>query len=154
MLRLLKDADGMANSVDPEQTAPLGVVWSGSALFSQTCLSKNLGSLWHLLNSFLVHFPVATSLVQFQNSLWPLSRQGLQCTILNSIKVILSQGVANALPFTILKSKYDYSGLFSSRSKPKPSDGDKDAYCVCTHGLLVGTHDNFKPNAYRVHIKI
>ena len=32
-----KDADGMANSVYPDQIAP------GSALFAQTCLSKNLG---------------------------------------------------------------------------------------------------------------
>ena len=40
-----KDADGMANSVDPEQTAPLRAVWSGSALFAQACLSENLGSL-------------------------------------------------------------------------------------------------------------
>ena len=40
------DADGMANSVDPEQTAPLGAVWSGSALFAQAYLSENLGSLW------------------------------------------------------------------------------------------------------------
>ena len=31
------DADGMANSVDPDQTAP--------ALFAQVYLSKNLGSL-------------------------------------------------------------------------------------------------------------
>ena len=37
------DADGMANSVDTDQT--LGAVWSGSALFSQAYLSKNLGSL-------------------------------------------------------------------------------------------------------------
>ena len=29
-----KDADGMANSVDPDQTAPLGAVWSGSSLFA------------------------------------------------------------------------------------------------------------------------
>ena len=42
---LLKDADGIANSVDPDQTAPLGAVWSGSALFAQAYLSKNLGSL-------------------------------------------------------------------------------------------------------------
>ena len=28
------DADGMANSVDPDLTAPLGAVWSGSALFA------------------------------------------------------------------------------------------------------------------------
>ena len=34
------DADGMANSVDPR-----GAVWSGSALFAQAYLSKNLGSL-------------------------------------------------------------------------------------------------------------
>ena len=40
-----KDADGIANSEDPDQTAPLGAVWSGSALFAQICLSENLGSL-------------------------------------------------------------------------------------------------------------
>ena len=39
------DADGMKNSIDPDQTAPLGAVWSGSALFAQTCLSENLGTL-------------------------------------------------------------------------------------------------------------
>ena len=35
------DADRMANSVDPDQTA----VSSGSALFAQAYLSENLGSL-------------------------------------------------------------------------------------------------------------
>ena len=35
------DADGMANSVDTDQTAPLGAVWSGSALFAQAYLSEN-----------------------------------------------------------------------------------------------------------------
>ena len=35
------DADGMANSVDPDQTSPLGAVWSGSALFAQAYLSEN-----------------------------------------------------------------------------------------------------------------
>ena len=40
-----KDAEGIANSVDRDQTAPLGAVWSGSALFAQTYLSENLGSL-------------------------------------------------------------------------------------------------------------
>ena len=39
------DADGMANSVDPDQTAPPGAVWSGSTLFAQAYLSENLGSL-------------------------------------------------------------------------------------------------------------
>ena len=42
------NADGMANSVDPDQTAPLGAVWSGSALFPQAYLSENLGSLRYL----------------------------------------------------------------------------------------------------------
>ena len=40
-----KDAEEIANSVDPDQTAPLGIVWSGSAPFAQTWLSENLGSL-------------------------------------------------------------------------------------------------------------
>ena len=40
-----KDEEGLANSVDPDQTAPLGAVWSGSTLFAQTCLSENLGTL-------------------------------------------------------------------------------------------------------------
>ena len=35
----------MANSVDPDQTAPLGALWSGSALFVKVCLSENIGSL-------------------------------------------------------------------------------------------------------------
>ena len=41
----LDDANGIANSEDPDQTAPLGAVWSGSALFAKTFLSENLGSL-------------------------------------------------------------------------------------------------------------
>ena len=46
------DADGMANSLDPDQTAPLGAVWSGSALFAQAYLSENLGSLQYVFDSF------------------------------------------------------------------------------------------------------
>ena len=32
----------MANSVDPDQTAPSGAVWSGSALFEYTILLDTL----------------------------------------------------------------------------------------------------------------
>ena len=42
------DADGMADSVDSNQTAPTappGAVCSGYALFAQACLPENLGSL-------------------------------------------------------------------------------------------------------------
>ena len=41
-----KDANGIANSEDPDRTAPLGAVCSGSALFAKTNMSENLGSLW------------------------------------------------------------------------------------------------------------
>ena len=41
----------MANSVDPDQTAPSGAVWSGSALFVYAILSEILvyEILGHLL---------------------------------------------------------------------------------------------------------
>ena len=40
------NANGIANSEDPDQTPPpLGAVCFGSALFAQTYLSENLGSL-------------------------------------------------------------------------------------------------------------
>ena len=44
-----KGADGMANSVDPDQTAAQGAVWSGSALFAQICLSESFGTLRYTL---------------------------------------------------------------------------------------------------------
>ena len=55
----------MANSIDPDQTAPKGTVWSGSTLFAQTCQSKNLGSLWYISDayiSFLKHINLHTTL--------------------------------------------------------------------------------------------
>ena len=50
MLLLLKILSGMANSVDPDQTAPSGAVWSGSTLFAYVILSDTLvfGILGHL----------------------------------------------------------------------------------------------------------
>ena len=51
------DADGMANSVDPDQTAPtapLGVVWPGSALFAQTCLSENFGKIRYMTSAPII----------------------------------------------------------------------------------------------------
>ena len=45
-----KDANGIANSEDPDQTAPT----SGSALFAQTYQSENLGSLrYDLFNTII-----------------------------------------------------------------------------------------------------
>ena len=47
-----KHADELASSVDHDQTALLGDVWSGSTLFILPCLSENLGSLGHLSSGF------------------------------------------------------------------------------------------------------
>ena len=40
MQPFLKIFNGMENSIDPDQTAPLGAVWSGSALFAYVILSE------------------------------------------------------------------------------------------------------------------
>ena len=41
----------MANSVDPDQTAPEGAVWSGSALFAYAILSDTLDPVyWFILH--------------------------------------------------------------------------------------------------------
>ena len=50
-------ANGIANSEDPDQTAPRGAVCSGSALFAKTYLSENLGSL-----HYFRHTPILTKL--------------------------------------------------------------------------------------------
>ena len=39
----------MANSVDPDETAPVGAVWSGSTLFAQISLLVNLGTLRYVV---------------------------------------------------------------------------------------------------------
>ena len=71
------DADGIANSVDPDQTAPLGAlgavwsgsalgeVWSGSTLFAQAYLSEKLGSLPYSLFSYLKFDLVGGSICLF-----------------------------------------------------------------------------------------
>ena len=64
------DADGMANSVDPDQTAPLGAVWSGSALFAQAYLSENFGSLRYVLSMISSVFYAEVYMCQALNSLW------------------------------------------------------------------------------------
>ena len=56
-----KDAEEIANSVDPDQTAPLGAVWSGSALFAPTCLSENLGTLQYH-HDICSHLPITNTL--------------------------------------------------------------------------------------------
>ena len=54
----VKILSGMTNSVDPDQTAPLGAVWSGTALFAYGILSETLA------NEILRLLPYNTSLLQ------------------------------------------------------------------------------------------
>ena len=42
-----KDADGMANSTDPNQTASSEAVWSWSALLAETYLSQYIEFVWY-----------------------------------------------------------------------------------------------------------
>ena len=62
-----KDGEGIANSVDPDQTASLGAVWSGSALFAQTCLSENLGKLQYAFKNlfFFVFSPFENYILKY-----------------------------------------------------------------------------------------
>ena len=46
-----KDADGMANSVDPDQTASSEAVRSWSALFAETYLSQNIEFVRYFANA-------------------------------------------------------------------------------------------------------
>ena len=78
-----KDADGMANSVDPDQTAPLGAVWSGSTLFDLGlhCLLRcvcpktleHYGT--HIFNPYDIK-------LKFQHILCPVSSPSSVCWLL------------------------------------------------------------------------
>ena len=50
-----KDADGMANSVDPDQTASSEAVWSWSALFDETYLSQYIEFVQYICVARGVH---------------------------------------------------------------------------------------------------
>ena len=67
------DGDGMANSVDPDQTAPLGAVWSGSALFAQAYLSENLGSLrYFACSSCCNNWSLMEDINKFSHERWQI----------------------------------------------------------------------------------
>ena len=52
---------GMANSVDPDQTAPSGAVWSGSTMFAYAILSELL------VYEILGHYPLKKSYMYTQH---------------------------------------------------------------------------------------
>ena len=83
------DADGMANSVDPDHTAPLGAVWSGSALFAQTYLSENLGSLGYYtsLLYILVWWSSSMNYCILIIIIWATSRENLSSEVSDQLQV-------------------------------------------------------------------
>ena len=54
-----KDADGLANSVDPDQTASSEAVWSRSALFAETYLSQYIEFVRYSLVTIVFYSLVA-----------------------------------------------------------------------------------------------
>ena len=75
----------MANSVDPDQTAPSGAVWSGSTLFAYVILSDALvfEFLGHLPYLFSWSMPVLV--VVFIYVLWP---NNIACICLMPTRVL------------------------------------------------------------------
>ena len=77
-----KDADGMANSVDPDQTASSEAVWSWSALFAETYLSQYIEFVRYLKNTgrikpnFIWCLHVCGELVCEQS--WSLTKMPIQ----------------------------------------------------------------------------
>ena len=68
------DADGMANSVNLDHTAPLRAVWSGSALFAQAYMSENLGSLRYTSSGSIPFFiPTSSESPIFLKPLWHIN---------------------------------------------------------------------------------
>ena len=76
-----KDADRITNREGPDQTAPHGAVWSGSALFAQTYLSQYLKLLRYTDRNFqrktkfifLISFSFEWNVTKFgkaTNDLW------------------------------------------------------------------------------------
>ena len=79
-LRVFRQNGGIANSEDPDRTAPLGALF---ALFAQTDLSKNLGSLRYsdfTLFSLMLYtwIKISILLVAILKIGWVLSRLSVQ----------------------------------------------------------------------------
>ena len=75
-----KDADGMANSVDPDQTASSEAVWSWSALFAETYLSQYIEFVRYLNTELQIrggsqdNLKMIFLISQWKHMLWPLIR--------------------------------------------------------------------------------
>ena len=126
-----KDVDGIANSEDPDQTAPLGAVWSGSALFAQTYLSENLGSLRYVPTSH-----------QLQNDIRVMSWENHECVKKKVTAQLISTFVSpteKVQPLFFLNLKFKPLAIFYVCIAQYVSDllrNPKDMTCYLMTGLI------------------
>ena len=86
------DADGMANSIDPDQTASSEAVWSWSALFAETYLSKYIEFVWYTVSGIHMIFVVGygwsnvpldvnSDVSSSRETIWTYEKQGDRLSI-------------------------------------------------------------------------
>ena len=85
-----KDADGMANSVDPDQTASSEAVWSWSALFAETYLFQYIEFVRYYRKLFwqtisIIVDGVSAELLWYCTSRMKIWNDLTKCTFLESI---------------------------------------------------------------------
>ena len=74
-----KDADRITNREDPDQTAPWGAVWSGSALFAQTYLSQYLK---------LLRYTIHARYRKLQHEIFHTAWSTLMRVVLDTVKIL------------------------------------------------------------------
>ena len=127
------NADELANSEDTEQTAPLGAVcsgsslfanstafvlvkvafvtvWSSSALFAQTYLSKNIGSLLYITNNFH-HYKIKVFFIHSEPPHLDLQYLQIQL-LLHLARSLSSLGCVSSLPV----HRFDLMGTINNLS--------------------------------------
>ena len=87
-----KDADGKANSVDPDQTASSEAVWSWSALFAETYLSQYIEFVRYTVSGIHMIFVVGygwskvpldvnSDVSSSRETIWTYEKQGNRLSI-------------------------------------------------------------------------
>ena len=84
-----KDADGMANSVDPDQTASSEAVWSWSALFAGTYLSQYIEFIRYFWEIY--HISTFRLAVFFQQDLSVNRIAHLSVPVAHHIKILMKK---------------------------------------------------------------
>ena len=135
----LNSADGMANSVDPDQ---IGAVWFGSALFAQAYLSKNLGSLRYSEHFLLysIHFPLSLTVISYNMDrvkwIWYLSPMRAA-----KVQASLRIHCVSPEPSLLAHTSSESRGTFRQKARSlAPLNGWACAVKICNDGMLEDTN--------------